>query len=103
MVRGWLDLTRAIGQGKHLGSLEPGKQADLFGYDPGCARSVPVLDPIASLVHSAGTEGAVTTVLAGQIVLKAGEITTVDEEALLRECQEAAVVLDQRADTLPNR
>jgi 5-methylthioadenosine/S-adenosylhomocysteine deaminase len=91
---------RAIGQGERLGSLEPGKQADLFVYDPVCPRSVPVLDPVASLVFSAGTEGVVTTVVAGQVLLENGQVTTVDEAALLRECQEAASALAVRAGTL---
>jgi 5-methylthioadenosine/S-adenosylhomocysteine deaminase len=91
---------RAIGQGERLGSLEPGKQADLFVYDPVCPKSVPVLDPVASLVFSAGTEGVVTTVVAGQVLLENGQVTTVDEAALLRECQEAASALAVRAGTL---
>jgi 5-methylthioadenosine/S-adenosylhomocysteine deaminase len=95
-----IDGARAIGQGERLGSLEPGKQADLFVYDPVCPRSVPVLDPVTSLVFSAGTEGTVTTVVAGQVLLENGQITTVDEEALLRECQEAATALALRAGTL---
>jgi 5-methylthioadenosine/S-adenosylhomocysteine deaminase len=94
---------RALGEGERLGSLEPGKQADLFVYDPYCARSVPVLDPVASLVFSAGAEGVVTTIVAGQVVLDDGQITTVDEAVLLRECQEAAVDLARRAGTLAKR
>jgi 5-methylthioadenosine/S-adenosylhomocysteine deaminase len=96
-----IDGARAIGQGERLGSLEAGKQADLFIYDPVCPRSVPVLDPVASLVFSSGTEGVVTTVVAGQVVLDGGQVTTVDEAALLRECQEAACALAVRAGTLP--
>ncbi len=98
-----IDGARAIGQEERLGSLESGKQADLFVYNPYCARSVPVLDPVASLVFSAGTEGVVTTIVAGQVVLDEGQITTVDEEALLRECQAAAVALATRTGTLPKR
>lgn len=96
-----IDGARAIGQDERLGSLEPGKQADLFIYDPCCARSVPVLDPVASLVFSAGSEGVKTTVVAGQVVLDGGRITTVDEAALLRECQAAASALARRAGTMP--
>jgi 5-methylthioadenosine/S-adenosylhomocysteine deaminase len=96
-----IDGARAIGQGDRLGSLETGKQADLFIYDPRWSRSVPVLDPVASLVFSAGTEGVVTTIVAGQVLLEGGQITTVDEAALLQECQQAAVALAKRAGTLP--
>ena len=98
-----IDGARAIGQGDRLGSLEPGKQADLFVYNPTTARSVPVLDPLASLVFSAGAEGVVTTIVAGQVVLEGGRVTTVDEGALLQEAQAAAVALAQRAGTQHGR
>jgi 5-methylthioadenosine/S-adenosylhomocysteine deaminase len=94
---------RAIGQGDRLGSLEAGKQADLFVYDPYSPRSVPVLDPVASLVFSAGAEGVVATVVAGQVLVEDGRVTTVDEAALLRECQAAATALAERAGTKPQR
>jgi 5-methylthioadenosine/S-adenosylhomocysteine deaminase len=96
-----IDGAKAIGQGERLGSLEPGKQADLFILDPWRAKSVPVLDPVASLVFSSGEEGVVTTVVAGRVVLDEGQITTVDEAALLRECQSAAWALAKRAGTMP--
>ena len=96
-----IDGARAIGQGERLGSLEAGKQADLFVYDPVYPRSVPVLDPVASLVFSAGSEGVVTTIVAGKVLLENGRVTTVDEAALLRECQQAAHALAVRAGTLP--
>jgi len=56
---------------------------------------------VASLVFSAGAEGVVTTIVAGQVVLDEGRIVTVDEAALLRECQAAARALAERAGTLP--
>jgi 5-methylthioadenosine/S-adenosylhomocysteine deaminase len=85
-----IDGARAIGQGDRLGSLEPGKQADLFVMDPVRVKSVPVLDPVASLVFSSGQGNIVTTVVAGRVLLDEGQIITVDEEALLLEAQAAA-------------
>jgi 5-methylthioadenosine/S-adenosylhomocysteine deaminase len=85
-----IDGARAIGQDDRLGSLEPGKQADLFIFDPLRVKSVPVLDPVASLVFSSGEQNIVTTVVAGQVVLDEGRIVTVDEAALLLEAQAAA-------------
>jgi N-acyl-D-aspartate/D-glutamate deacylase len=64
---------------------------------------VPVLDPVASLVFSAGSEGVVTTIVAGQVLLEGGQVTSVDEAALLRECQAAAYALAVRAGTLKER
>jgi 5-methylthioadenosine/S-adenosylhomocysteine deaminase len=90
---------QAIGQADRLGSLEPGKQADLFVLDPYHARSIPVLDPVASLVFSAGEKGVAMTIVAGRVVLDQGQITTVDEPALLRDCQAAAWEVARRAGT----
>lgn len=97
-----IDGARAIGLGDRLGSLEPGKQADLFILDPLRARSVPLLDPVASLVFSSGTEGVVTTIVAGQVLLDEGQVTCVDEGALLVEAQTAALALARRAGTVGN-
>jgi 5-methylthioadenosine/S-adenosylhomocysteine deaminase len=92
---------RAIGQGDRLGSLEPGKQADMFVLDPVRAKSVPVHDPVASVVFSSGEDGVVTTIVAGRVVLDEGRIVSVDEIALLEECQSAACALAKRAGTIP--
>lgn len=90
---------RALGQHHRLGSLEEGKQADLFVLDPFRPKSLPVLDPVATLVFSAGEENVVTTVVAGQVILDEGQITTVDEHALLHECQAAAWDVARRSGT----
>src|SRR5207249_7379171 len=37
-----------------FGTLEVGKRADLFIFDPRHARSIPVHDPISTLVYSGG-------------------------------------------------
>ena len=83
--------TRAIGQADRIGSLELGKQADLFILDPLQARATPVFDPIASLVYSAGAGSVDTVVVAGQVLLDEGRITAVDERAVLVECQECGL------------
>ena len=90
---------RAIGQADRIGSLEPGKQADLFILDPLQARATPVFDPIASLVYSAGAGSVDTVVVAGRVLLDEGRITAVDERAVLVECQDAAWQLARRVGT----
>jgi 5-methylthioadenosine/S-adenosylhomocysteine deaminase len=92
---------RAIGQADRLGSLEAGKQADLFILDPLQARATPVFDPIASLVYSAGAGSVDTVVVAGRVLLDEGRIIAVDEPAVLVECQEAAWQLARRIGTIP--
>ena len=90
---------KAIGRDDSLGSLETGKQADLFLFDPARPKAIPVLDPVGTLVFSSGMDSVTTTVVAGKVLLENGTATAVDEVALLRECQEAAWALARRAGT----
>ena len=82
-----------------LGHLAPGARADFFLFDPRHPRSIPLHDPISTLVYSAGQSNVVTTVAAGRVVLENGRITTVDEADLLGRAQEAALALARRAGT----
>ena len=91
---------RALGMEDSIGSLEPGKKADLFIFDPLRPKSVPVLDPISSLVFSGGEDSVIMTVVNGEVVLEDNKITTVDEEAIFVEAQKAAWDLAKRAGTV---
>lgn len=74
---------RALGLDADIGSLEPGKQADVVAVDLSATRFQPVYDPTAALVHcSAGS--AVTHVwTAGRALLADGELLTLDETDVL--------------------
>lgn len=91
----------ALGRGD-LGYLAPGARADFFLFDPRTPKSTPLHDPVSTLVYAGGEQNVVTTVAAGRVVLEDGRITTVDEDALLAEAQQAAEALARRAglDTL---
>jgi 5-methylthioadenosine/S-adenosylhomocysteine deaminase len=89
----------ALGLANDLGSLEVGKLADLFLFDPYRARSVPVHDPISTLVYSSGPQNVDTVVIAGNVVLDNGQLPALDEQAFLREVQERAIALSHRAGT----
>lgn len=89
----------SIGMADKLGSIEPGKMADLFVLNPLRVKSAPVLDPVASLIFSAGEDSIEMTIVNGEIVLENCQITFVDEKQLLYECQNAAHELSVRAGT----
>src|SRR5205085_871373 len=68
-----------------FGTLEVGKRADLFVFDPLHAKSIPVHDPVSTLVYSSGQANVRTTVVGGQVVLDDRRIVGVDEAGLLRD------------------
>jgi 5-methylthioadenosine/S-adenosylhomocysteine deaminase len=82
-----------------FGTLEPGKRADLFVFDPLHAKSIPVLDPVSTLVYSSGEVNVRSVIVGGRVVLDDRRIVGVDEEAILREAQTLAEQLAEVAGT----
>lgn len=74
---------RALGLDADIGSLEPGKFADLVAVDLAAARFQPVYDPMAALIHTAAGSAVSHVWVAGRPLLHDGTPTTVDEEAVL--------------------
>ncbi|HMD89352.1 MAG TPA: amidohydrolase [Anaerolineaceae bacterium] len=90
------DGAKVVGRESEIGSLEPGKKADFFLFNPKNIACVPVADPITSLVYSANPGCIDTVVIDGQLVMERGEIKTLDEESLIRNLQESAYQLRER-------
>jgi 5-methylthioadenosine/S-adenosylhomocysteine deaminase len=78
-----LDAARCLGLDDQVGSLEPGKLADMVVVDLNDAALQPVYDPVETLVYSASRKNVKTTLLAGEPV-------TVDPTPLIREAQSVA-------------
>jgi len=90
---------KAMALGAVVGSLEPGKRADFFLLNPFTAKAIPVHDPVATLVYSAGQANVETVVVDGRVLMEKGVFLHLDEPALLRATQAAAQRLAQRAGT----
>lgn len=79
---------RALGLDREVGSIEPGKKADLVLLDAAAPGFVPLNDPVMQLVYGE-TGSAVRTVLVnGEIVLDDGHATRLDVDALVSEASE---------------
>jgi cytosine/adenosine deaminase-related metal-dependent hydrolase len=74
----------ALGLEREIGSLEPGKRADLVLYDLDVPEWRPLLDPVNSLVYAATGASVRTVVIDGRVVLDDGRITTIDETDVYR-------------------
>jgi 5-methylthioadenosine/S-adenosylhomocysteine deaminase len=59
----------ALGLGDRIGSIEPGKQADLVAVDLSALEYGPVHDPVATLIHAAGREAVTDVWIGGQHVV----------------------------------
>lgn len=86
-----------LGWADQIGSLEVGKRADIIIVDPWLPNTVAFDDPSVSLVYSATQENIRTVLVNGQLVMHDRRVLTVDEGAILRAAQTAAVDLRQRS------
>ena len=84
-----VDAAKALGAEKELGSLEPGKKADIVVLDAMVPSMVPTTaaNAVANLVYACPSHSIRDTIVNGKFVLKGGEIVTVDTEKFLPEAQ----------------
>jgi len=75
-----LDGARALGLEERIGSLEPGKDADLCAVSLAAPHVRPVHDPFAALFHSARAPDVVLTVVGGRVLYRDGRFLTLDAE-----------------------
>jgi 5-methylthioadenosine/S-adenosylhomocysteine deaminase len=92
-----IDGARAVGLDDVVGSLEPGKRADItlvsFGSS---AHSVPLNNIVTDLILSGRPSDVSTVLVDGQIVLDHGHLTTMDEDALVAVARLRGVALAER-------
>lgn len=92
-----IDGARMLGWDDQIGSLEPGKQADLVFFDTSHHEWTPYDRPEQALVWSASAASIDQTWVAGQPVFSGGVISTIDEPALRVEARERAAAIIRRA------
>lgn len=80
-----------------IGSLEPGKKADLIMIDLSDPKFVPLLNLPANLVYQASGSDVDTVIINGEIVMEHRKITKFDEDSILSRAQKAAAKLVERA------
>ena len=80
----------ALGLADEIGSIEPGKQADLIAVDLSGPSLSPVRDPAAALVHGPAGEAVSHVWVAGRCLYADGDYQTFDIASLKREVELAA-------------
>ena len=77
-----------MGMDKQIGSLEPGKRADLIVVGMSAARQTPMYDPVSHLVYVTRGDDVQTTIVNGKLLMRDRKVLTLDEDAILREARQ---------------
>jgi 5-methylthioadenosine/S-adenosylhomocysteine deaminase len=77
-----LNGARALGLDEHIGSLEPGKLADLIAIDLGGLEFQPAHDPHAQIVYAATRDAVTDVFVGGRPLLRGRELLTLDLDEL---------------------
>ena len=75
---------RALGLEAQIGSLEPGKSADMTAVSLDSLNSIPVNNPVSHLVYAVNASQVSHVWCAGQALLTEGELTTLDTDKIKR-------------------
>src|ERR671919_865367 len=78
---------RALGMERRIGSLEPGKRADLIVVSMSSARQTPMYDPISHVVYTTRGDDVRTTIVHGKVLMKDRKVLTLNEAAVLEEAR----------------
>jgi 5-methylthioadenosine/S-adenosylhomocysteine deaminase len=76
---------RAVNQQKTLGSLEVGKQADLFVVDTLKPYLVPAGRIVSAVIHGGHASDIESLMVGGEFVMRNNKVLTLDEAAVIRE------------------
>jgi 5-methylthioadenosine/S-adenosylhomocysteine deaminase len=81
---------RALGMEKTIGSLEPGKRADLIAVSMRAARQTPLYDPVSHLVYVTRGDDVRTTIVNGRILMQDRRVLTLDEASVIADANRLA-------------
>ncbi|PYR88002.1 MAG: amidohydrolase [Acidobacteria bacterium] len=78
-----IDGARALGMERDIGSLEPGKRADVIVVSMDSARQTPMYDPQSHLVYVTRGDDVKTTIVNGRVLMRDRKVLTLDRNAVL--------------------
>lgn len=84
---------RATGLEDRIGSLEPGKRADLVIHTLARPELNPPTDLLRNLMYASGSRSVRTVIVDGRVVLEDGEFAGLDERRLIAQVNEASARL----------
>jgi len=90
---------RALHMDKLIGSLEPGKKADVIFVDTSGPHATPMYDVYSQLVYALRGSDVKTVIVGGKLLMENHHMLTLDEEQILREAREYQKKLSAWAKT----
>jgi 5-methylthioadenosine/S-adenosylhomocysteine deaminase len=81
---------RVLGLDEQTGSLEPGKKADLIGLDLDKPHLTPLYNIYSHVVYAASAADVTLNIINGRVVMRDGELLTLDVEKVMAEVRAIA-------------
>jgi 5-methylthioadenosine/S-adenosylhomocysteine deaminase len=81
---------RALGMAREIGSLEPGKRADLITVSMSAPRQTPMYDPVSHLVYVTRGDDVRTTIVNGKVLMKDRQVRTLDATSVIADANRLA-------------
>src|SRR6476646_9122193 len=81
---------RALGMDKQIGSLEPGKRADVIVVSMNAPRQTPMYDPRSHLVYVTRGDDVQTTIVNGKVLMRDRKVLTLDSRQVLADARTMA-------------
>jgi 5-methylthioadenosine/S-adenosylhomocysteine deaminase len=92
---------RALHIENEIGSLEPGKKADLIVISLNAPNAVPLYDVYSQIVYSLKSSDVQDTIIGGRIVMRDGRVLTLNETAIIAKARELGAQVKQSLITPP--
>src|SRR4029450_9162688 len=97
-----IDGARSIGLEDRVGSLTPGKQADIVLLNVNAINTAPMIDPIGTIVVFADTSNVDSVFVAGRPVKRHGQLVDADLDRTFRKLDESRNHILGEGGLLPN-
>jgi 5-methylthioadenosine/S-adenosylhomocysteine deaminase len=92
---------RALGMQDEIGSLEPGKKADIVLFNADTPQWQPLYCEPYNLVYSASGDSADTVIVDGKVLMEKREVKTIDEREVIERIKELSKGVEQRSGVKP--
>lgn len=92
-----LNGAKALGIADTVGSLEPGKRADIIAVNTDVPHLTPIWNPVASMVFAAQGSDVDTVIIDGRFIMRGRDVLTMDEDRIIAEARVRTPEIARRA------